>query len=617
MPSSLVQACSLASACGTRGACKAPVQSSTRARITHLPTYPLTHLPTCPPTCSLRRAKPVQYTSPSKSTPRNLSVSEALTSWLQGDTECELTLSGEWLAEGVYQLAYACSRAGSYDLHLWYTDPWDSELSGGTAELGASPHALDVVPNVADSRGSSVHLDGWLLNCEPLLLNNGQPGQRGVRGLPAGTELTAAIRVADRLGNPTTPQEGDLEVLLVRPGAAGHRGGSHHGGEPIYAAAQHPVGDHAVGEVLRRCGWYTLNVTVRGEAVHGSPLGPILVHALPPEAEHSTLELPQHAVAGQPAAPLIHCRDRFGNFLPRAQLDRAVDSGLISVRIDGGPARPAYTLEARDDGAVEMSVHAHVSGDYRLHVWVGGRLLCEAPQAPQESSILHVEPPPFTRPGAVDDEGSKAAPTARSPMGVSPSSGSRVQGTGSREQGAGGVRPCSAHSHAGHTPRDGSSHRSPPHSPFSSPRLPLSPPPPPSSSRVHSPGRVHSSNAPGRGYMPTSPRNSTSPRTWHGLRRADSAAPKLAIASSSSSRSGSSRRRSQAHASSLTSLASPRTPPRVAFGRMRLEAYRELSAGAVGSGGSLEKALDGAGLQEAYVAAATPATSQQQHIDVS
>jgi len=50
---------------------------------------------------------------------------------------------------------------------------------------------------------------------------------------------------------------------------------------------------------------------------------------------------------------------------------------------------------------------------------------------------------------------------------------------------------------------------------------------------------------------------------------------------------------------------------------MRLEAYRELSAGAVGSGGSLEKALDGAGLQEAYVAAATPATSQQQHIDVS
>ena len=94
---------------------------------------------------------------------------------------CILELEGCWQPHSVHELTYSCDLAGRFDLWIQYTDP-----TGVHRPLEvASPSQLEVVPNRADARGSS-------------LLPEGSFGQMLAASptLTAGAELIVGVRVA-------------------------------------------------------------------------------------------------------------------------------------------------------------------------------------------------------------------------------------------------------------------------------------------------------------------------------------------------------------------------------------------------------------------------------------
>ena len=461
--------------------------------------------------------------------------------------KCDLTLTGGWKGEGVYELAYRCSLASSFDLHLWHTD-----ASGETIELDHSPHALEVQPNAADCRGSTLRLDG-------------------AHALIAGEHTSAVIRVGDRFGNPTLPADGELKIVLVGPT----------GKRDVRARVLSAQEGLYVCEELHDAGQYTLSASIRGEHILGSPIQPVNVRAGPPNGEHCALVTPAPgaAVAHQRTILTVHCRDRYGNKQTQAALEEAVASGDIVVRVDG-PARVPYSLTALSGGAVQIAICAQISGDYRLSVWVGGTALQETRLSPCH---IRIEPPPFVRSSSSGNLDLRSPPaTPRSPtrgpitppppphgtpLIIAPRSPRARSTSPPRATSPPRDRsPPRADSPPGSTPsREASPERRVPHQahptsqqlvdpaaphpskpPYSPPPrsgtllystsgtysgrgyMPTSRPREPSSASYTPPPRPNANigytssgiGHVGLGYMPTSPRNgvrNTSPRSWHGL----------------------------------------------------------------------------------------------------
>ena len=281
-----------------------------------------------------------------------------------------------------------------------------------------------------------------------------------------------------------------------------------------------------------------------------------------PTSSYRILFLPNSAVARHSTqlgrGPSRLCRDRFGNPPALADLQRAVASGEVTARIDGGPSRPAYVIEAREGGTVDLAIIAQVckctcmcmptllsarkrapdepqstetrpvelaicvyvctqvSGTYRLNVWVGGTTL-PASACPR---LLKIEPPRYARSPPRGDLFS-------SPRDVSPAGAFTPAHPPAFTPTAGETSPATGHVSLGRAPS--------PHSP-----------------------------RPGRGYMPTSPRGRLSPDVWHGLRHGHRTPSRERQPSSASAST------SKDRAARMAALANPRTPPRAKVGRAAL-----------------------------------------------
>ena len=99
----------------------------------------------------------------------------------------------------------------------------------------------------------------------------------------------------------------------------------------------------------------------------------------PPDGETSILvPPPSAAVAHEPTTFVVQPRDRWGNPPPPAELEQAVAVGSVVARVDG-PSRPKCAVRARNDGSLDVTVLVQLSGDYRLHVWIGGTQLPACP----------------------------------------------------------------------------------------------------------------------------------------------------------------------------------------------------------------------------------------------
>ena len=123
--------------------------------------------------------------------------------------------------------------------------------------------------------------------------------------LRAGDQLTAIVRIADRLGNPTKAKPDELRLVLEGPSGRTHLN--------LFNAGSPVEGVHIINEELLLSGSYTLTATIRGSPVLGAPIGPIRVRACPPEGYYSTIVIPRDAVAKFPTAVIVRCRDRYGN----------------------------------------------------------------------------------------------------------------------------------------------------------------------------------------------------------------------------------------------------------------------------------------------------------------
>ena len=455
---------------------------------------------------------------------------------------------GRWLAGGEYEVDYFITVAGSYDLHLWYASP-----KGEATELSVSPSALEVAPNVADSRGSKLILESTHGAHHSRLENP-------TRVLIAGSYLTAAVQVADRYGNPTWPLKSELSLTLDAPD---DRGGDL--SSRLQACTRsniEPIGLYTITEELQRSGEYTFRAAIRGLEMPGSPLagGPISVCAASPEGAHSILDVPTSQQAQQPVTIFVHCRDRFGNAPELSALQEYVTSGAVSARVDGPTwwPRPAFDLLAHDDGSVELTIVASLSGGYDLTVWICGTALPACPH------LLSVDAQPFARkPSASCDTSLQASGPAREPRtpregpgktaaaqrDTSPTTaGSTPSGISPRPLATSSVRLLRLEKHR--------SRVSPPRSPTRAvDEL---------TERGGSYAQGHYSHYSTRGCMPTSPRRSTSPRTWHGLPRAQQRREQTVGAHVSMrlrSPGNDKARGSVYSASRLAALASPRTPP--------------------------------------------------------
>jgi hypothetical protein len=304
--------------------------------------------------------------------------------------------------------------------------------------------------------------------------------------------------------------------------------------------------------------------------VYGSPLGQIAVRPAPSEAVHSRLVPPNDAiVTNEPASFFVLCRDEHGNAATPADLAHALAAGDVAARIDGGPCRPTCKLLPHADGSVQIEVHAPLSGQYRLSVWVGGSPL-PPPACPY---LFSVEPRPFNRSaGFASKDGlvtprsaSPTSPRSRSPTSIehrSPRLNESPTRAHTRYAAATKLSPRTLHRDAT-TPQSLGLNSSLGSSPA---RLP----PSPGRDSLMSPaGRRRT----GGGYMPTSPSNSTSPGAWHGQRKAYNLSPKAAVVCDWHTGQPA-RREPKSHAAAagsptardgtISAVASPRTPPRTA-----------------------------------------------------
>ena len=320
------------------------------------------------------------------------------------DRELWGTLNGYWLNDGVFELAYTCSTAGRYDVHIWYRD-----ASGGVQEVPNVSGPLEVLPAVADCRGSMM-LEPHALAYPNLASDPAPVREHSV--LMAGSFLSASVLVADRLGNACTLEHrSDLVVCIDGPIGNVDLGCS----TPAVAVAAgsspglYKSCDDAVE--LRLSGSYRLSACLRGQHVQGSPLD-FSVTAAPPDGDHSELVHPSTApISHLPATFLITCRDKFGNAPPPSELTKAVAVGSIAARVDG-PTKPMCALRAlhdgSNDGSVELTVLAKLSGEYQLHVWVGGTAV-----GGLKAHALHVHPRPFARSASASGSWAMGLPHSR------------------------------------------------------------------------------------------------------------------------------------------------------------------------------------------------------------
>lgn len=336
----------------------------------------------------------------------------------EGERLPRATLQGYWLSDGVFELVYTCSGAGFYLLHLWHRDAHNQ-----VHELGDSPHALEVRPAVPDARGSTL-LEG------ARRLHN--------QVLPAGTIMSAYAQVADRFGNSRDAPSHELEMSLVTPKltkklelhawqgrASSSSGGGGGGGGELEASGTYEANDE-----VGTAGSYTLRATVLGADVVGSPMTFQVIPGAP-DGEHSTLVPPvRPMVAHEPAMFVVQPRDKWGNAPPFAELEHAVGVGAVVARVDG-PTRPKVSVHARPDGSLDVTVVAELSGEYRLHVWIGGTSLPACPYSVKvfPNTAYAAEPQLLTLVTPDDDFYSSAtaaaaasatSPSSRSPRGGVP-----------------------------------------------------------------------------------------------------------------------------------------------------------------------------------------------------
>ena len=458
-----------------------------------------------------------------------------------------LPLSARWTRDGLYELSYSCSVAGTFALRLHCCS------EGATLPL-PGPYSLVVRPAPPHAAGSTLRAvdggrGGWLEQAAEIgeIGEVGEVGAASHRGggggvMVAGSPLEVSVSLADRFGNACGRGSARLELCLDGP-----EGTLYLDCAPRWSGTTEAILE--ASHVPTTAGEWRLSALLDGLHLRGSPRT-FAVVAAAADGSASTLVPPLVAPrAHETCSFVVEPRDRFGNpcaasgsssggggasassasspskgpsasSASSAVPSSGVGLGTTVVARLCGPSRPDCTQVELASGAVQLLVTASLSGDYRLHVTVGGTPLAAGPFP------LQVQPNGF-------------APSASSSSSVrSPGASTTAWAT---------------------SPRSSRSPRSPPpRSPplRSPPRMAAaaaSAPPPPQRSSVASPrGGTGAASANGKGRAASSGRLS-SPRSG-GLGSPRAATPTSPRATGSTSARGTAR--SSPMASPLSSPAS-------------------------------------------------------------
>lgn len=173
----------------------------------------------------------------------------------------------------------------------------------------------------------------------------------------AGSEARFVVVAADAFGN------GASAGLAV---AATADGGS-------VAATVEDLGDgtYGVRYVATVTGACSVAVTLGGAAIAGSPF----TVAVGPGAANGTASTAAgvaEAVAGVPATVTVEARDSLGN-------RRTTGGDAVAAEARGAAGAVAATVVDAGDGSYTLTYTATVSGEYAVHVELGGAAVAASP----------------------------------------------------------------------------------------------------------------------------------------------------------------------------------------------------------------------------------------------
>lgn len=236
-----------------------------------------------------------------------------------------------------------------------------------TADLGNGTYTLQYTPTAAGPNHLWLFVNGTAIAHSPLRVAvadgvtsaaASRAAGLGLESAIAGTEAQFTITARDAAGN---ARDG--------PGAGGDAFGVRFTGLSLEAAAgpalseadgaPHVVVTHASGAeytvayTLTRAGNYSVAVTLGGDAIGGSPFGPLRVAPAATSPVASTLALPSGARAGQSVQAVVTARDRFGNLRRRGG-----DAFALVVWLAGARRRPLNATSSENEENEEEAVGA-------------------------------------------------------------------------------------------------------------------------------------------------------------------------------------------------------------------------------------------------------------------
>lgn len=219
--------------------------------------------------------------------------------WVTLETAKALEVKPEVEGE-FYELTYVATAAGAHELHVW-CDPKDN---GERIPFPGSPFQLAVQPGIASPEVSNV--DGWTKESRGVD-KHGKVIQTDTTKIIAGDNIFLKPQILDQFGNTAALPEGWLEVTLQMPDGMTmplQYTPSVKGGVTTYDVRY---------ECVQR-GSYSINVSLRGTSIKGSP---VEFQVLPAHAEPSMCKLvmPQEKVlySNKTATVILETYDKFAN----------------------------------------------------------------------------------------------------------------------------------------------------------------------------------------------------------------------------------------------------------------------------------------------------------------
>ena len=296
-----------------------------------------------------------------------------------------LPLSARWTRDGMYELSYSCSVAGTFALRLHCC------AEGATLPL-PGPYSLVVRPAPPHAAGSTLRAvdggrGGWLEQSAEIgeigdadeigaSSHRGGGGGGGGGVMVAGSPLELGVSLADRFGNVCGRGAAHLELCLDGP-----EGTLYLDCAPRWSGSTEAILE--ARHVPTIAGKWRLSALLDGLHLRGSPRT-FAVVAAAADGSASTLVPPLVAPrAHETFSFVVEPRDRFGNACAASGSSGSGkgSSGLGATVVARlcGPSRPDCTQAELSSGAVQLLVTASLSGEYRLHVTVGGTPLATGP----------------------------------------------------------------------------------------------------------------------------------------------------------------------------------------------------------------------------------------------